>query len=110
MWPGIELPEDLGLPVIGLAEEGIPQDPGDRGIARVKALADTPLGVVGEVLCVVAPPSPIIVPEVVERVVRGPDEEDRLIKDRCAHVRDVWVVTSGTQAIKKRRSVRKGAS
>jgi hypothetical protein len=46
----------------------------------------------------------------VERVVRGADREDRLIKDRCAHVRDVWVVTSGTRAIKKRRSVRKGAS
>ena len=52
----------------------------------MKALADTPLGVVGEVLCVVAPPSPIIVPEVVEWIVRGPDGEDRLIKDRCAHV------------------------
>ena len=72
--------------VIGLAEEGIPQDSGDRGIARVKALADTPLGVVGEVLCVVAPPGAIIVPEVVERVVRGPDGEDRLIKDRCARM------------------------
>lgn len=72
--------------VIGLAEEGIPQDPGDRGIARVKALADTPLGVVGEVLCVVAPPGAVIVPEVVEWIVRGPDGEDRLIKDRCAHV------------------------
>ena len=70
--------------VIGLAEEGIPQDSGDRGIACVKALADTPLGVVGEVLCVVAPPGAVIVPQVVERVVRGPDREDRLIKDRCA--------------------------
>ncbi len=93
-----------------LAEEGIPQDSGDRGIARVKALADTPLGVVGEVLCVVAPPSAIIVPQMVERVVRGPDGEDRLIKCCCAHVRDVWVVTPETRAIKKRRSVRKGAS
>ncbi len=70
--------------VIGLAEEGIPQDSGDRGIARVKALTDTPLGVVGEVLCVVAPPGAVIVPQMVERVVRGADRENRLIKDRCA--------------------------
>ena len=50
----------------------------------MKALANTPLGVVGEMLCVVAPPSPVIVPQMVERVVRGADREDRLIKDRCA--------------------------
>ena len=76
----------------------------------MKALADPPLGVVGEVLRVVAPPGAVVVPEVVERVVGGPDGKDRLIEGRCAHVRDVWVVTPGTQAIKKRRSVRKGAS
>lgn len=72
--------------MIGLAEEGIPQDSGDRGIARVKALADTPLGVVGEVLCVVAPPGAVVVPEVVERVARGPDGEDRSVCCGCAHV------------------------
>jgi len=93
-----------------LAQKGIPQDPGDPGVTCVKALADPPLGVVGEVLGVVAPPGAVVVPEVVERVVGGPDGKDRLIKGRCAHVRDVWVVTPGTQAIKKRRSVRKGAS
>ncbi len=77
----------------------------------MKALADTPLGVVREVLCVVAPPSPIIVPVVVEWIVRGPDGEDRLIKGSLRSCGcDVWVVTSGTRAIKKRRSVRKGAS
>ena len=76
----------------------------------MKALADSPLGVVGEVLGVMAPPGAVVIPQMVERVVGGPDGEDRLIKGRCAHVRDVWVVTPGTQAIKKRRSVRKGAS
>ena len=50
----------------------------------MKALADPSLSMVGEVLCVVAPVNPIIVPEVVERIVRGADREDRLIKDRCA--------------------------
>ena len=59
--------------VIGLAEEGIPQDSGDRGIACVKALADTPLGVVGEVLCVVAPVNPIIQPNMVIGVLADSD-------------------------------------
>ena len=45
-----------------LAEEGIPQDPGDRRIARVKAPADSSLGVVGEVLGVVDPPGAVVVP------------------------------------------------
>jgi hypothetical protein len=48
---------------------------------------------------------------VMERIVGGgPDGEDGLVDDGCAHVRDVWVVTPGTRATKKRRSVRKGAS
>ena len=62
-----------------LAQKGIPQDPGDPGVICVKALADPPLGVVGEVLGVVAPPCAIVIPQMVERVVGGPDGKDRLI-------------------------------
>ena len=69
-----------------------------------------------------APPSAVVVPKVMERIAGGgPDGEEGLVDGccrcallkciRCAHVgRDVWVVTPGTRATKKRRSVRKGAS
>ena len=35
---------------------------------------------------VVAPPSAVVVPEVVEGIVRGPDGEDRPVDAWCAHV------------------------
>jgi len=43
----------------------------------MEASPDATLGVVGEVLGVVAPPGTVVVPEVVERVVGGPDGKDR---------------------------------
>jgi len=52
----------------------------------VEASPDTPLGEIRKVLGVVAPPSAIIVPEVVERVTRGPYGEDRPVSCGCAHV------------------------
>jgi len=56
-----------------LAQKGIPQDSGDRRIARMKTPTDTPLGVVREVLGVVAPPSPVVVPKMMERILGDPD-------------------------------------
>ena len=52
----------------------------------MEAAAYAPLGVVGEVLGVVAPPGAVVVPEVVERVLRGPDRKNRLVGGgyRCA--------------------------
>ena len=64
----MELPEALGIPVIGLAEEGIPQDASDTGVAGVEAPAHTTLGVVGEVLGVVDPPGTVVVPQMVEGI------------------------------------------
>ena len=69
-----------------LAEQGIPKNAGDRRIARVEALPDTPLGEVRQVLGVMAPPGAVVVPEVVERVACGPDGEDRSVGCGCAHV------------------------
>lgn len=56
-----------------LAEKGIPKNPGDTGVARVKAPSDTPLGVVGMVLGVVAPVNPIIQPNMVIGVLADSD-------------------------------------
>jgi len=63
--------------VKGLAQERIPQHSRDTGVAGMEASPDATLGVVGEVLGVVAPPGTVVVPEVVERVVGGPDGKDR---------------------------------
>lgn len=62
----------------------------------METLSDTTLGVVGKVLGVVDPPGAIVIPQVVEGVLRGPDGEGRPVdgccrcapKDgiRCAHV------------------------
>jgi hypothetical protein len=56
-----------------LAEEGIPENTCDRRIARMKAPTDTPLGVVRQVLGVVAPPGAVVVPKMMERIVADPD-------------------------------------
>ena len=58
----------LGFVVDCVAEEGIPQDASDAGVAGVEAPAHTTLGVVGKVLGVVDPPSAIIIPQMVEGV------------------------------------------
>ena len=74
--------------VVGrLAEKGIPKNPGDTGVARVEAPADTPLGEVRQVLGVVAPPGAVVVPQMVERVVCGPNGEDWSVGGGscCAH-------------------------
>ena len=110
----------------GLAQETVPQDAGDSRVAGVETSPHTTLCEVGQMLGVVAPPGAVVIPEVVERVLCGPDGKDWLV-DRfegccccaqlkcicCAHVgRDVWVVTPGTRATKKRpvdRKIRKGA-
>ena len=71
------------------------------------------LGEIRQVLGIVAPPGAMIVPEVMERVVCGSDRKNRSVDSCCAHGRDVWVVTPGTQTTKKRpvdRMIRKGAS
>jgi hypothetical protein len=76
-----------------LAEEGIPKNTGDRRIARVKAPADTSLGEVRKVLGVVAPPGTVVIPQMVEWVVCGPDGEDWSVGGGCccAHGCDVWM-------------------
>jgi hypothetical protein len=76
-----------------LAEQGIPKNPCYAGVARVKAPADTPLGVVRVVFGVVAPPGAVVIPQMVERVVCGPDGEDWSVGGGCccAHGCDVWV-------------------
>ena len=52
----------------------------------MEAPPHTTLGVVGKVLGVVAPPGAVVVPEVVERIIGGPDGKDRPIECCCAHV------------------------
>ena len=52
----------LVLVVGEIAQKTIPQDPRDARVCRMKTLPDPALGVVGKVLCVVDPPSPIIIP------------------------------------------------
>jgi len=96
-YPGI-----LVLKMGALAQETVPEDPGDPRITCVEASSHAPLGVVEEVLGIMAPPGAVVVPEMVERVAGGPDGKNCSID--CAHGCDVWVVTPGTRAIKKRRS------
>jgi len=100
---------DLILVVGGFTEQGIPENSRNARVRGVQAPSNPVLGVVGKVLGVVDPPSPVIIPQMMERVGVGPDREDGLAgvcSGACcfAHVRDVWVVTSGTRATKKRRS------
>ena len=74
----------LGLVMGRIEKEGIPKKAGDRRIARVKTQTDTPLGEIREVLGVVAPPSAVVVPEVMERVGgRRPDGKDGLVDGGC---------------------------
>jgi len=69
----------LLLEVGGVAEQAVPQDPRDAEFVGVETLPDPALGVVGKVLGVVEPPGPVVVPEVVVRVVRGADGQDGTI-------------------------------
>ena len=87
-------------------EKRIAKNSGNAAVLRVEAPADTPLGIIWKMLRVVAPPGTVVVPEMVERVVRDPYGECV-----CVHgnVSAFEVETSGTRAIKKRPPVRKGA-
>ena len=49
----------------------------------MEAPAHAPLGMVRQMLRVVAPPGAVVVPEMVERVGRGPDGEDRPVDGYC---------------------------
>ena len=88
-------------------QKRIAKNSGNAAVLRVEASANSPLGIIRKMLRVVAPPSAVVVPEMVERVVR--DSYGECI---CVHgnVSAFEVETSGTRAIKKRPPVRKGAS
>jgi len=58
-----------------LAEEGIPKDARDARVAGVEAPTDSPLGVVRQVLGVVAPPGAVVVPKMMERVLGDSDRQ-----------------------------------
>ena len=90
--------------VVGrLTQNAVPEDPCYAGVARVKAPADTLLGEVRKVLGIVAPPGAVVIPQMVERVVPGPDGEDWPVGGgcSCAHRCDVVGDTSGTRDNKK---------
>jgi len=62
--------------VSGLTEEAIPKDPSNPEMSRMKALPNPSLGVVRQVLGIVAPVGAVIVPEVVIRIFGGPDGQE----------------------------------
>ena len=66
-----------------LPQNAVPEDPGDAGVTGVEAPSHATLRVVGQVLGVVAPPGAVVVPEVVERILGGPDGKDRLAEGFC---------------------------
>ena len=83
-----QTPSVLGVEVGGFTKNAIPQDSCYTQLAGVQTAAYPPLGVVGQMLGIMAPPGAVVVPEMMIRVLG--DESD------CefglgAHVCDVWV-------------------
>ena len=74
-----QTPSVLGVEVGGFTKNAIPQDSCYTQLAGVQTAAYPPLGVVGEVLGVVAPVSSVIGPEVVVGIPRGADGQGRTV-------------------------------
>jgi hypothetical protein len=53
-------------------EKRIAKNPGNAPVLRVKAPADTPLGIIRKMLRVVAPPCAVIVPEMMIWIISDP--------------------------------------
>ena len=90
-----------------IGQEGISQNPSHSGVTRMKTPSHAPLRVIGKMLRVVAPPGPVIIPEMVEGIVATtPDGEEGPLDDCCVRAHGCWMFrlgeTPGIRAIKKR--------
>ena len=82
-------PLKRGTTAQGFAQEAVSEHAGNAGIIGVKAPSNSPLGKIRQMLGIVAPPGAVVVPEVMERIGRGSDRENRSVDGGCAHGRDV---------------------